>query len=60
MRLFYWYRVCMARTGWTAREGVMAKVIEFYVPANFQRQAKWVPIERRGQIIEFTLPKKSA
>jgi hypothetical protein len=38
----------------------MAKIIEFYVPANFRRQGKWVPVERRGQIIEFSLPKKSA
>jgi hypothetical protein len=38
----------------------MAKVIEFYVPSNYHKIAKWVPAERRGQVIEFSLPKKTA
>jgi hypothetical protein len=40
--------------------GIMAKVIEFYVPSNYHKIAKWVPAERRGQVIEFSLPKKTA
>jgi hypothetical protein len=32
---------------------VVAKVIEFYVPSNFQRRAKWVSPERRGKILAF-------
>jgi hypothetical protein len=41
-------------------EGIMAKIIEFYVPKEFRKRARWVPSEQRGQVIEFTLPKKSA
>jgi len=36
----------------------MAKIIEFYVPKDFRRAAK--PSEKRGEIIEFRLPRKSA
>lgn len=31
----------------------MAKVIEFYVPKNFQPQLKWAPQFHNGKIIEF-------
>jgi hypothetical protein len=37
------------------RRLVVAKVIKFYIPANFRKRKKWVPIERRGQVIEFYL-----
>lgn len=39
---------------------VMAKIIEFYVPNRFRPTTKWVPPIRRGQVIEFYTPKKSA
>jgi len=32
---------------------VMARVIEFYIPKNFRRPMKWVPVIDRGKIIEF-------
>jgi hypothetical protein len=32
---------------------VMAKVIEFYIPARFHKKVKWVPPELRGKVIEF-------
>jgi hypothetical protein len=36
------------------KEAVMAKLIEFYVPANHQTQTRlWTPPELRGKIIEF-------
>jgi len=36
------------------KEDVMAKLIEFYVPANFQSPKKqWTPEELRGKIINF-------
>jgi len=36
------------------KEGVMAKLIEFYVPANFQPpQQRWTSEELRGKIIDF-------
>ena len=36
------------------KEDVMAKLIEFYVPANFQRpKTRWTPEELRGKIIDF-------
>jgi len=39
----------------------MAKVIEFYIPASFQRKSKWLPLEQRGKVIAFpTEIKKSA
>jgi len=37
------------------------KVIEFYIPTNFQKNVKWVSPEHRGKIIEFASQiKKSA
>jgi hypothetical protein len=39
----------------------MAKVIEFYVPRNFQPQLKWAAQLQLGKVIEFHLEaKKSA
>ena len=36
------------------KEDVMAKLIEFYVPANFPLSNKqWTPEELRGKIINF-------
>jgi len=41
-------------SGLAGKEGVMAKLIEFYVPANFQRpKTRWTPEELRGKIIDF-------
>ena len=38
----------------SGKEGVMAKLIEFYVPANFPLSKKqWTPEELRGKIINF-------
>ena len=43
------------------RKSVMAKVIEFYIPKNFQKTSKHVFNLRCGKIIEFCAqPKKSA
>jgi hypothetical protein len=38
----------------------MGKVIDFYVPTRFRKNAKWVPAEKRGQVIEFGPRKRSA
>jgi hypothetical protein len=39
----------------------VAKIIEFYIPDQFQRTVKWLSREERGKIIEFVPPaKKSA
>jgi hypothetical protein len=36
------------------KEDVMAKLIEFYVPANFQPQKpRWTTEDLRGKIIDF-------
>jgi hypothetical protein len=36
------------------KEAVMAKLIQFYVPANFQPpKTRWTPAELRGKVIEF-------
>jgi len=39
---------------------IMAKIIEFHVPSTYHKIAKWVPTERRGRVLEFSLPKKTA
>jgi hypothetical protein len=39
----------------------MAKIIEFYVRDLIPKKVKWVPVEQRGQVIEFPkVVKKSA
>jgi len=39
----------------------VAKVIEFYIPTKFSRRVKWIPLQQRGKVIEFSLPtQKSA
>jgi hypothetical protein len=44
-----------------AEEATMAKIIEFRVPDNFVKPAKWVPEDQRGKVVEFpTQQKKSA
>jgi hypothetical protein len=40
------------------RRQAMAKIIEFYIPKNFRKDAK--PAKTRGELIEFHVPKKSA
>jgi hypothetical protein len=52
-----------SQRGIAGKEDVMAKLIEFYVPANFQSpKKKWTPEELRGKIIDFhaTNTRKSA
>ena len=47
--------------GSEVKESVMAKVIEFYVPKNFQSRCNWVPQLQLGKVIEFRSEvKKSA
>jgi hypothetical protein len=36
----------------------VARVIEFYIPANFSKRTKWIPPQERGKVIEFALPTK--
>jgi hypothetical protein len=36
----------------------MAKVIEFYVPARFRKVLKWVPLQQRGRVLEFSAAQK--
>ena len=54
-RLLRWLLKNAARQrGIPGKEDVMAKLIEFYVPANFQSPKKqWAPEELRGKIINF-------
>jgi hypothetical protein len=40
------------------RRMAMAQVIEFYVPARFQKKVKWIPASLRGKVIEFPMPVK--
>jgi len=54
-RLLRWLLKNAARQHRAAgKEDVMAKLIEFYVPANFPLSNKqWTPEELRGKIINF-------
>ena len=39
----------------------MAKVIEFYAPEKFAKKGgRWIPPDRRGKIIPFSLAKKKS
>ena len=41
------------------RVGIMAKIIEFYVPSSFRKKAtKWTPPEQRGIVIPIQLATK--
>ena len=43
------------------RRVLMAKMIEFYIPARFKPQVKWIPLAQRGKILIFQAElKKSA
>jgi hypothetical protein len=45
----------------SGKEVVMAKVIEFHIPANFQPKKYWTPQELRGKVIDFpAITRKSA
>jgi hypothetical protein len=60
-----WFQRNVAERRWVpGKEDVMAKLIEFYVPANFQPPKKrWTPEDLRGKIIEFqaaSITRKSA
>jgi hypothetical protein len=35
------------------RRMAMAQVIEFYIPARFQKKVQWIPPKQRGKVIEF-------
>jgi hypothetical protein len=57
---FYWTRLWhrlgryIAERRWVpGKEDVMAKLIKFYVPANFHPRKQWTPEELRGKIIYF-------
>ena len=57
---FYWTRLRhrlrekFAERRWVpGKEDVMAKLIKFYVPANFHPKKQWTPEELRGKIIDF-------
>jgi len=42
-------------------EDVMARIIEFYIPARFHKPVKWVTPAERGKVLEFpTEVRKSA
>jgi uncharacterized OB-fold protein len=36
----------------------MAKLIEFYIPANFRKTTRWVPAKQRGKVVEFVVVAK--
>jgi hypothetical protein len=42
------------------KEIVMAKVIEFYIPKDYQNPRKRASLRQRGRVIEFSAAKKSA
>jgi hypothetical protein len=34
-------------------EDVMARIIEFYIPARFHKPVKWITPAERGKVLEF-------
>jgi hypothetical protein len=39
----------------------MAKIIEFFVPGSFRKQAtKWIPQKEYGKVIPLSLPQKKS
>jgi hypothetical protein len=40
--------------------GSVAKVIEFYVPEGFHKNAKWIPPGQRGKVIQFPVSQKKS
>jgi len=38
----------------------VARIIQFYVPNTFRRNAKWVPAEQRGKVIVFVPERKKS
>lgn len=58
-RFLRWLLKNAAWRRWVAsKEDVMAKLIMFYVPANFPLSNKqWTPEEERGKIINFPASK---
>jgi hypothetical protein len=55
IRILRWLRTNVAERRWVpGKEDVMAKLIEFYVPANFTPpKTRWTPEDLRGKIIDF-------
>ena len=55
IRVLQWFHKSAVERRWVpGKEDVMAKLIEFYVPANFKPpQKRWTPEELRGKIIDF-------
>jgi hypothetical protein len=54
MHFLQWLLKNAAERRVPGKEDVMAKLIEFYVPANFQTpKTRWTPEELRGKIIDF-------
>jgi len=39
----------------------MAKLIEYYIPNNLRKKARWIPLDQHGKVIQFPAPhQKSA
>jgi hypothetical protein len=38
----------------------VAKIIEVYIPSSFHRNARWIPAEQRGKVIEFVPERKKS
>jgi len=53
-RLWHRFRRHIAERRWVpGKEDIMAKLIKFYVPANFHPKKQWTPEDLRGKIIDF-------
>jgi hypothetical protein len=52
--LRWWHKKLRGWRSGPGEEAVMAKLIQFYVPAAFQPpKTRWTPAELRGKIIAF-------
>jgi len=64
---FYWTRLWhrlrryIAERRWVpGKEDIMAKLIKFYVPANFHPKKQWTPEDLRGKIIDFPVASRKS
>ena len=53
-----WRILVRMAIGRTVRRLALAKLIDFYTPAEFRKKEHWVPVEQRGKVIQFCLQVK--
>ena len=52
-----WHVACIFACGATEEYfgGCMARIIEFYIPQSFRKVSRWLPLNKRGKVLEFRM-----